>query len=186
VLEEDNHVDWSVHVKTYLMAHDLWETIEATADPPKEEDDEPTFKAWSKKNSTAVHIIQMSCSLGTFSEIIEIMYAKIAWDTFAKKYLHVLEKDNYADWSVQVKTYLRAHDLWETVEATIDSSKEEDDELASKAWSTKNFMALHIIQISCGPNSFSKIIEISSANIAWDTLAKKFNSGLSLSYRCIS
>ena len=181
VLEEDNYVDWSVQVKTYLMAHDLWETIEATADPPKEEDDELAFKAWSKKNSMALHIIQMSCDSGTFSEIIEIMYAKITWDTLAKKHLHVLEEDNYMDWSVQVKIYLRAHDLWETVEATTNPPKEEDDEPAFEAWSKKNFMALHIIQISCGPDSFSKIIEISSAKVAWDTLEKKFNSGLYLS-----
>jgi L-fucose mutarotase/ribose pyranase (RbsD/FucU family) len=181
VLEENNYLDWSVRVKTYLMAHDLWETIEATTETPKQEDDEAAFKAWSKKNSTALHIIQFSCGVDTFSEIIKISSAKIAWDMLAKKYLQVLEEDNYIDWSVWVKTYLMAHDLWETVEETTEPPKQEDDEAAFKAWSKKNSTALHVIQISSGLDTFYEIIEISSAKIAWDTLAKKYNSGLFLS-----
>jgi hypothetical protein len=31
VLDKDNYVAWSARVKTYLIAQDLWETIEATA-----------------------------------------------------------------------------------------------------------------------------------------------------------
>jgi hypothetical protein len=85
VLEKDNYVDWSVRVKTYLMAHDLWDIIEATTEPPRKED-EFAFKAWSKKNSKALHIIQISCGPDTFSRIIEIPSAKIAWDTLAEKY----------------------------------------------------------------------------------------------------
>jgi hypothetical protein len=170
-------VEWSVRVKTYLMALDLWEIIEATTEPLRREDDEATFKAWSKKNSTALHIIQISCSSDIFSEIIEISSAKIAWDTLAKKFL---EEDNYVDWSDRVKTYLMAHHLWETVEATTKPPMQEDDDAAFKALSKKNSMALHIIQISCSSEAFSEIIEISSAKIAWDTLAKKYNSGLSL------
>jgi L-fucose mutarotase/ribose pyranase (RbsD/FucU family) len=172
VLKENNYVDWSVRVKTYLMAHDLWEIIEATTEPLRQEDDEATFKAWSTKNFTALHIIQISCGSDAFSEIIEISSAKIAWDTLAKMYLPVLEEDNYVDWSVMVKTYLMAHDLWETVKATTKPPKQEDDEAAFEAWCKKNFMALHIIQISCGSDAFSKIIEISSSKIAWDTFAK--------------
>ena len=89
------------------------------------------------------------------------------------------------DWSVMVKSYLKAHRLWETVEATTDPSMQENDELAFKAWSKKNSMALHIIQISYGPDSLSEIIGISSAKVTWDMLEKKFDTGLSLSHRCI-
>jgi hypothetical protein len=90
--------------------------------------------------------------------------------------LQVLEEYNYVDWSVQVKDYLMAHDLWDIVEETNKPSRQKDDEAAFKAWSKKNFMALHVIQISCGTDAFSRIKKISTAKIAWDTLA-----GLSLS-----
>jgi hypothetical protein len=86
VLEKHNYVDWSFRVETYLMANGLWEIIEVTTEPPKQEDDEVAFKAWSKKNSTALHVIQISCGLETFSEILHISLAKSAWDTLAKKY----------------------------------------------------------------------------------------------------
>jgi hypothetical protein len=88
--------------------------------------------------------------------------------------LQVLEKDNYVAWTVRVKTYLMAHDLWDVIEATTEAPSLEDDEAAFKAWSMKNSTALHVIQISCGPDTISKIIQISSAKIAWDTLAKKY------------
>jgi hypothetical protein len=86
LLEKDNYTEWSVGVKTYLMAHDLCEIIEVTTEPPKQEDDEATFKAWSKKNSTALHVIQISCGLDTFSHINEISSAKIAWDKLEEKH----------------------------------------------------------------------------------------------------
>jgi hypothetical protein len=88
--------------------------------------------------------------------------------------LEVLDKDNYETWSVQVKTYLMAQDLWEIVEATTESPKQEDDNAAFKAWSNKNSMALHVIQVSCGPCALSVIRQISSAKIAWNTLAGLF------------
>ncbi|XP_062174334.1 uncharacterized protein LOC133879675 [Alnus glutinosa] len=174
VLEKDNYVTWTVRVKTYLMAHDLWDVIEATTEPPSLEDDEAAFKAWSMKNSTALNVIQISCGPDTFSNIIQISSAKIAWDTLTKMFLRVLEKNNYEDWSVQIKTYLMAHDLWEIIEATTEPPRQEDDEAAFKDWRNKNFMALNVIQFSCGPDTSSEIIHITLAKIAWDTLAKKY------------
>ncbi|XP_062175092.1 uncharacterized protein LOC133880207 [Alnus glutinosa] len=175
VLEKHNYVDWSVRVKIYLMAHGLWEIIDqVTTEPPRQEDDEYAFKTWSKKNSTALHIIQISCGPNTFSEIFHISSAKIAWDTLAKKFLRVLEEDNYTDWNVQIKTYLMAHDLWEIIEATTEPPRQEDDEAAYKAWSKKNSTALHVIQISCRPDIVFEITQISSAKTAWDMLAEKY------------
>ena len=127
--------------------------------------------------------------------------------------LEVLDRRNYATWSVRVKTYLMAQDLWEVVEATLDPPNQEDDqdealkeiveatldppkqeddqdEAASKASSKKNFMALHVIQISWGPDAFYQIRNISSAKSAWNRLAtnydvpKKKNSGLYPSLQC--
>ncbi|XP_062174035.1 uncharacterized protein LOC133879477 isoform X2 [Alnus glutinosa] len=184
VLDKDNYVEWSIRVQTYLMAQDLWDTVEATTEPPKQEDDEATFMAWSEKNSMALNVIQKSCRPDTLFEIREISSANVAWNTLAVKYnvpkktssavLQVLEKDNYVEWSVQVKNYLMAHDLWDIIEATTEAPRREDDEAAFRAWSKKNFMALHVIQISCGTDTFSSIKWISTAKNAWDTLAGKY------------
>ena len=82
----------------------------------------------------------------------------------------VLDIDNYFVWSVQVRTYLIAQDLWSIVEATEEPCKQENDEAASKAWTKKNAMALHVIQISCKPHICFAIGLITSAKIAWETL----------------
>jgi hypothetical protein len=87
VLGKDNYVAWSVRVKTYLMAQDLWETVEATTEPPKQEDDKGVFKAWSNKNSMALDVIKNSCGPETLPVIKEIPLAKIAWNTLAQKYM---------------------------------------------------------------------------------------------------
>ena len=89
--------------------------------------------------------------------------------------LQVLDYDNYKEWSVKVKSYLVAHDLWDIIEATTQSPRQEDDEVAFKAWSRKNLIALYAIRNSCGPDIFSEISDIISAKIAWDTLAENYN-----------
>uniref|UniRef100_A0A7N2LI14 DUF4219 domain-containing protein n=1 Tax=Quercus lobata TaxID=97700 RepID=A0A7N2LI14_QUELO len=82
----------------------------------------------------------------------------------------VLNVNNYLVWKVQVGTYLIAQDLWDIVEATDECPRQEDDEAASKAWTRKNAMALHVIQISCEPRLCFVIRLIGSAKIAWDTV----------------
>ena len=57
VFNVDNYLVWSVQVKTYLIAQDLWDIVEATEECPKQEDDEVAFKDWSKKNAMALHVI---------------------------------------------------------------------------------------------------------------------------------
>ncbi|KAL5549503.1 hypothetical protein UlMin_004734, partial [Ulmus minor] len=84
----------------------------------------------------------------------------------------LLDKDNYNDWSVQVKTYLVAQDLWDVVKA--DQAPHEAEAEALTAWRKKNAAALHAIQISCSSDVFSVIREISSAKSAWDTLVAEF------------
>lgn len=69
-----------------------------------------------------------------------------------------------------------AHDLWHIIDATSELPNQEDDEVA-----------LQVIQNSCGPDIIFESMKISSAKIAWNTLAEKYNmptnvdSGLSLS-----
>ncbi|XP_021826823.1 uncharacterized protein LOC110767553, partial [Prunus avium] len=85
--------------------------------------------------------------------------------------VELLDSSNYVDWSVLVKTYLLAQDLWDVVEE--DEEEEEADD-KFKAWREKNATALHKIQISCGREASSLIRNTSSAKRAWDTLAEKF------------
>ena len=72
-----------------------------------------------------------------------------------------------------MKTYLMAQGLWDIVEATNEPPTPEN-EAAFKAWSKMNAMASYGIQNSCGPDTFSDIREITSARIAWETLAGKY------------
>jgi len=92
----NNYVDWSVWVKTYLMAHSLWEIIEVTTEPPRQEDDEAAFNAWSKKNSMALNVIQDSCGLNALSMIRHISTAKIAWNTLGSEVSLSLYKNAHA------------------------------------------------------------------------------------------
>nr|XP_023888257.1 ankyrin repeat-containing protein NPR4-like isoform X3 [Quercus suber] len=85
-LNEDNYMDWSVQLKTYLVAQDLWEIVGSRSEPPPVRENEAAYKAWSKKNAIALHAIQMSCRPDTFSDIREISSARIAWNLLAEKY----------------------------------------------------------------------------------------------------
>jgi hypothetical protein len=88
----DNYVDWSIRVQTYLEAQDIWDTVEATTEPPKQEDGEATFKAWRNRNFMALYVIKNSCKPDTLSEIEEINSARVAWNTLAEKYLPINTK----------------------------------------------------------------------------------------------
>lgn len=81
VLREDNYLDWSVRVKTLLMAHGLWGIV-ASPTPANESD----FSGWSKTNASALHVIQSSCGPDTFSHIRLSNTAKDAWETLARKF----------------------------------------------------------------------------------------------------
>ena len=92
---------------------------------------------------------------------------------FSAAVVEVLKQDNYLDWNVRVKTSLMAQGLWDIVESR-NGSPTPENEAVFKVWSMTNAMALHVIQNSCGPDTFSDIREITSARIAWETLAGKY------------
>ncbi|KAB1203791.1 Ankyrin repeat domain-containing protein 6 [Morella rubra] len=81
-----NYKDWSIPMKTYLIAQDLWDTIESSIQPSMQEDGEVIVKAWTKKNLMALQVIQNSCELDISNEIRDIPLAKTAWDTLKEKY----------------------------------------------------------------------------------------------------
>ena len=85
--------------------------------------------------------------------------------------LIILDVDNYLEWSLQVKNNLTAQGLWDVVEAANEPPKAKTDEATSKAWTKKNAKVLKMIKNSCGPNLCSAISMITSAKVAWDTLA---------------
>ncbi|KAF2318357.1 hypothetical protein GH714_005925 [Hevea brasiliensis] len=53
-----NYANWSVCMKNYLLANDLWDIVEATTEAPSPEEAEAEYKAWIKKNAAALHAIQ--------------------------------------------------------------------------------------------------------------------------------
>ena len=84
-----------------------------------------------------------------------------------------VNEDNYSDWSIRVKTYLIAQNLWDFVESSSER-RTPNTKSASKTLSEKNAKALRAIRMFCGPDTLSDIREISSAEDAWDTLAEKY------------
>ncbi|KAM0958615.1 hypothetical protein ACFX13_024524 [Malus domestica] len=85
VLSHDNYEDWSFHFKTYLLAEDLWEVVEETSEPPRQEDGEAEFLVWRKNNAKVLHAIHTCCGDDTHFIIRGISSAKVAWDTLAEK-----------------------------------------------------------------------------------------------------
>ncbi|XP_035545898.1 uncharacterized protein LOC109004066 [Juglans regia] len=75
------------------------------------------------------------------------------------------DKYNYEEWKVRVKTYLLSQDLWQDVQQT-------DEPFPGRG--RENFLALHVIQISCGPQPFNEIKNIMNAREAWKTLADRY------------
>lgn len=86
VLDKHNYMYWSARVKTYLIAHDLWDIVETIREPQKQEDDEAACKAWRRKNSMTLHLIQISCGQDAYSMIQKESSAKKAWNTLARNY----------------------------------------------------------------------------------------------------
>ena len=156
VLNVNNYLVWKVQVRTYLIAQDLWDIVEATDECPNQEDDE----AASKQEDDEADDEAASKQEG--DEADDEASSKQEDDEAASK-----QEDDEADDEA--------------------ASKQADDEAASKAWTKKNAMALHIIQISCEPRVCFVIRRISSAKIAWDTLKaickidKRDYDGMSLS-----
>lgn len=71
------------------------------------------------------------------------------------------------------KNYLVSQDLWSSV---IEAGTAPD--YSSEEWKKNNAKALHIIQMSCGSETFSQIKETTTAKSAWNTLASLYKSRL--------
>ncbi|XP_004299683.1 PREDICTED: uncharacterized protein LOC101306046 [Fragaria vesca subsp. vesca] len=85
LINRNNYKKWRLQVKTYLLSEDLWDVVEANTEPPKLEDDQAGYKAWTKKNAKALHTIQCSCGPEMFPFISETESAKTAWEALEQE-----------------------------------------------------------------------------------------------------
>ena len=85
VLRKDNYANWSVCVKHYLLSRDLWEIVVGNTEHPTDQEGKK-FKAWTKKNATALHAIQISCGPEILSQVRKFETAKSAWNALAVMY----------------------------------------------------------------------------------------------------
>ncbi|GKV34836.1 hypothetical protein SLEP1_g43178 [Rubroshorea leprosula] len=76
-----------------------------------------------------------------------------------------LKKDNYERWSILIKHYLVAQDVWDVVEP-----RPTTEETNERVWTKKDALALHAIKISCGAKAFDLIKNKESAREAWKAL----------------
>lgn len=91
----------------------------------------------------------------------------------------VFSGENYPIWSVKMKAYLKAYDLWEVVEtgrdppplrdnATVAQMKQHSEECAKK------FKALSCLHSAVSDVIFTRIMACESAKEAWDKLKEEF------------
>ncbi|XP_040367106.1 uncharacterized protein LOC112175836 isoform X2 [Rosa chinensis] len=109
VLDRSNYEHWRSRLKSYLLAEDLWEAVEAIVEPPKLEDDQTDYKAWTKKNAKALYAIQNTCGRELFSFISKIETAKSAWDALEQE-CKVMQgyDENNADHLVRYKSFIES------------------------------------------------------------------------------
>lgn len=86
VLNQGNYEEWSFRIKTYLLAEDLWDVVKGTTTKPPKDGEADKIKDWKKRNAKALHAIQISCGVETFSLIKGISRAHVAWNTLAEKF----------------------------------------------------------------------------------------------------
>ncbi|KAJ8756306.1 hypothetical protein K2173_025118 [Erythroxylum novogranatense] len=88
----------------------------------------------------------------------------------------ILTIANYPEWSASMRKNLEAQGLWEVVEARSIPRNSDN-------WRDKNNSALFTIRSSCDCLILSKIHDICSAKIVWDTLAKMYEMQMHGIYR---
>ncbi|GAV83978.1 DUF4219 domain-containing protein/UBN2 domain-containing protein [Cephalotus follicularis] len=87
--------------------------------------------------------------------------------------------NEYDFWSAKMKTFLRAYDLWESVEKGY-TPPENPDNLSiaqmktAKVESTLNFKALSFLYLAVAESIFPRIVTSSTTKEAWDTLQEEF------------
>ncbi|XP_022846386.1 uncharacterized protein LOC111369135 [Olea europaea var. sylvestris] len=102
--------------------------------------------------------------------------------SFFQPQLPRLTKENYENWSIQMKVLLASQDLWDMVEKgyTEPTSKADEDVLSAAEKATlkearkKDQKALYLIYQTVDEGNFEKIASITNAREAWDALRNSF------------
>nr|XP_027075250.1 uncharacterized protein LOC113699238 isoform X1 [Coffea arabica] len=92
-----------------------------------------------------------------------------------------LTEENYQEWKRCLEHYLVGHGLWGVVSGEekdpINDERQEYGEEKNQEheeWKKKNALALHAIQLSCGPGTYVKLKEAhTSAEVAWKHLVER-------------
>ncbi|XP_027178775.1 uncharacterized protein LOC113777776 [Coffea eugenioides] len=92
-----------------------------------------------------------------------------------------LTEENYEEWKRCLEHYLVGHGLWGVVSGEeqdpINDERQEygeEKKQEHEEWRKKNALALHAIQLSCGPGTYVKLKEAhTSAEVAWKHLVEK-------------
>lgn len=90
--------------------------------------------------------------------------------------LEPLTKDNYENWSCLVRNYLVGHGLWGVVTSIPEIGAR--SKIEYEIWNRKNGKALHIIQLTCGPENLTHIRDLHIAKEAWNKLGATYSSDL--------
>ncbi|CAK7339091.1 unnamed protein product [Dovyalis caffra] len=166
ILGKDNYDDWSVCMKNYLLAQDLWDIIKGpnSTEPPDQAVSVAEFNAWMKKNATALHAIQISCRPDIYSEIRKAgsaETAKTAWDTLLKNSFRnpfVFETEGLVDseytGAPELVEYITGGD-WHSVESFLG---DHPDVINEKITSTGD-TALHVATLAGKVEIVRKLVE---------------------------
>ncbi|KAH7860807.1 hypothetical protein Vadar_018257 [Vaccinium darrowii] len=80
-----------------------------------------------------------------------------------------LTEDNYEYWKVCLERYLIGQGLWDVVTGKKPQPANDADDYED--WTRENALALHAIQLSCGPDIYKKFRKTTVAKDAWEHLA---------------
>ncbi|XP_058008790.1 uncharacterized protein LOC110632040 isoform X1 [Hevea brasiliensis] len=90
----------------------------------------------------------------------------------------VFKGENYNFWSVKLKAFLMAYDMWETVEKGFEPLLQDNPTIAEmkkqKEDSTKNFKVLSFLHSAVDDSIFPRIMGATTTKSAWDALQEEF------------
>ncbi|KAJ4824939.1 hypothetical protein Tsubulata_050182 [Turnera subulata] len=163
-LGEETYKNWTACMMAYLKAQDLWDVVMYTNYIHR---DQQTYRDWvqnmdwSKKNAAALLAIITSCAPEILSKNRDISEAAVAW-----KKLEDLIKEQQQQIQQQMPELALSTNNCEP------NNNGNDQLMDHKTWRDKNAMALRAIHASCAPTIPPQLVGVTSAKIAWETLAK--------------
>ncbi|EOY20800.1 Ankyrin repeat family protein, putative [Theobroma cacao] len=136
---KDNYENWRACIKYYFLVRDLWDVVEQAPEPLKQgKGYGADFKAWRKRNLTALHAIQISCDPSMLSYIRNMTTAKDAWKTLAQRCAVAVARDADRTHILELLKGIKEHDL-ESTKSVLTSHTH----LANAVIGDSSFTAFH-------------------------------------------